>query len=132
MGENVVAETRASVWKGLHRLAASLPEELEEAALEIFSADAGWLGAHPLNQVSGLGEIVDRLWRPLKRAFPDLVRRDDIFMGGHFEGTGWISATGYYYGSFERDWLGIPATLRWAYLRFGGFYKLGGGRIVEG
>jgi hypothetical protein len=43
---------------------------LEEAALEIFSADAGW-----------------------------------------------INATGYYYGSFERDWLGIPAILRWDWWR---------------
>jgi hypothetical protein len=86
MGANLEAETRASVWKGLNRLASSPPEELEEAAGEIFSPNAGWLGAHPLNRLSGVREIVDQLWRPLKRAFPDLVRRDDIFMGGHFDG----------------------------------------------
>lgn len=132
MREHEAMEARKRVWSGLNRLAASQPDELEQAALEIFSPDASWLGAHPLNQFHGLREIVDEVWRPLKEAFPDLVRRDDIFIAGRFDGDDWISATGYYYGSFERDWLGIPATLGWAYLRHGEFYKLDGGHIVDG
>jgi hypothetical protein len=131
MHENEVIETKERLWNVLNRLAASPPGESEQAALEIFSPDAGWLGPHPLNRLHGVGEIVDGLWRPLKESFPDLVRRDDIFMGGHFDGADWISATGYHYGSFERDWLGIPATLGWAYLRYGEFYKLDGGRITS-
>jgi predicted ester cyclase len=132
MRENEFIETKERLWNGLRRLAASPPEESEQAALQIFFPDAGWLGPHPLNRLRGVGEIVDHVWRPLKEAFPDLVRRDDIFMGGRFDGVDWISATGYYYGSFRRDWLGIPATLGWAYLRYGEFYKLDGGRIVDG
>lgn len=131
MRENEVVETKERVWRGLTRLAASQPDGLEQAVLEIFSPDAGWLGAHPFDQLYGTREIVDEVWRPLKEAFPDLVRRDDILMGGRFDDADWISATGYYYGSFENDWLGIPATQGWAYLRYGEFYKLDGGRIVD-
>jgi predicted ester cyclase len=130
--ENEAVGTKERVWNGLSRLAASAPDQLEQVALEIYAPDAGWLGAHPLNRLCGVREIVDGVWRPLKESFPDLVRRDDIFIGGRFDGADWISATGYYYGSFEKDWLGIPATRDWAYLRYGDFYKLDGGRIVDG
>ena len=52
-------------------------------------------------------------------------------MGGEFEGRNWISSTGYYVGHFSTDWLGIKATGRLAYLRFGGFHRIENGKCVE-
>ncbi|MGH3145091.1 MAG: ester cyclase [Rubrobacter sp.] len=130
MFEHEAVETKKRIWGGLKQIAAAGPDEIEREALEVFAPDAGWLGSQPLNRLEGLKETVDTVWRPLKESFPDLERRDDIFMGGRFDGADWICATGYYFGSFERDWLGIPATRGWAYLRYGEFYRLDGGRVA--
>lgn len=69
---------------------------------------------------------------PLKRACPDLERRDLILLAGHFEGRTFLGAMGHYVGTMERDWLGIPATRRTLWLRYGEVYRLGeDGRAVE-
>ncbi|MDQ2780373.1 MAG: ester cyclase, partial [Pseudomonadota bacterium] len=89
---------------------------------------------------------------PLQAAFPDLERRTDIYIGGHWQsppagatgysppevaGPGWwVSTTGHYVGTFMRNWLGIAATGEPATLRFGEFYRWqrgvdGSARVVE-
>jgi predicted ester cyclase len=67
----------------------------------------------------------------LKRALPDLERRDDIVLAGEFAGRAWIAATGYYYGTLTNDWLGLPASKQWLYVRFGEFYRLERGKVVD-
>ena len=123
--------TKKAVLEGLRALARASPNETRAAAENIFAADAADLCAHPINQMHGLDEIDATLWQPMKAAFPDLERYDDIVMSGHWKEHDWVSATGYYYGTFARDWLGIPAHQGWAYIRFGEFYKIERGRITD-
>lgn len=123
--------TKRMIRAGLGALARASEGEISAVAREIFANDVKYLGAHPVNQMRGLDTIAGTLWRPLKRAFPDLVRSDDILMSGHWQDHDWVSATGYYHGSFTHDLLGIPAHGGWAYLRFGEFYKIRDGRIVD-
>lgn len=115
----------------LRALAKAPSSDTLAAARAVFAEDAAYLCAHPINQMHGLKEIDARLWQPLKAAFPDLERYDDIVMSGHWQEHDWVSATGYYYGTFARDWMGLPAHGGWAYVRFGEFYKIVGGRIVD-
>lgn len=116
---------------GLRDLARVSGTDLHSAASAIFASDAAYLCAHPINQLHGLDSIVATLWLPMKHAFPDLERYDDIVMSGHWQDHDWVSATGYYFGTFAHDFFGIPAHLGWAYLRFGEFYKIEDGRITD-
>lgn len=125
------AETKARLHAGLKRVAATPLAELPAAARAIFHPESAYLAQHPVDQLHGVDAIVERHLAPMKRAMPDLERRDDIFMGGHFADHDWVCATGYYYGSFEQPWLGLPPSDNWLHVRFGEFYKLRDGRIID-
>ncbi len=124
-------ETKRQVIAGLRTIASATADNTRAAATNIFAPQAAYLCAHPINQMEGLDEIDARLWQPMKAAFPDLERYDDIVMSGHWKDHDWVSATGYYFGTFARDWLGIPAHGGWAYIRFGEFYNIEDGRITD-
>ena len=124
-------ETRKQVWRALRRLAQASPIELGAALDELFTADTTYHGPHPFNELHGRRALEDVLWLPLKKSFPDLDRRDDILISDRCEGADWMSATGYYYGTFKQDYLGIRATQNWVYIRFGEFYRLEAGQIAE-
>lgn len=124
-------ETKRRLLGDLRRLARTGLHELPGVAAGLFRADATCLVSHPTNQLTGLDEIVARHLAPLKAAMPDLERRDDIFMGGSFDRCDWVSATGYYYGTLTGEWLGLRPTDNWLHVRFGEFYKLEGGKIID-
>ena len=91
--------------------------------------DALWSCAQPLNDLRGPGEIAERLLLPLRRAMPDVERRDDILFAGRFADVDWVTATGHYVGTFERPLFGIPPTGGAAFLRFGAFHEVRDGRV---
>lgn len=122
---------KTAIIAGLRDLAHVPAPETQSAAATIFAVDAAYLCAHPVNQLHGLDSIDAALWQPMKHAFPDLERYDDIVMSGHWQDHDWVSATGYYFGTFAHDLFGIPAHLGWAYLRFGEFYRIEDGRITD-
>ena len=107
------------------------------AAAQWLSPNCEWHVAHPFNLLSGVAAVVEGFYKPLISAFPDVERRTDIFMAGHWDGHldggdgVWISCTGNYLGTFKGDFFGIPATKEAAYLRFGEFYRVVAGKIVE-
>ena len=122
------------VWEAL----CALPgPDFEHVLDSHFSHKCVWHTSHPINELHGTAAIAENFWRPLAQAFPDLERRTDIFFGGDFDGRfvggagQWVCATGHYLGEFSRDWLGIPATGEPAFIRFGEFYRVEGGCIVE-
>lgn len=124
-------ETKRWLLDGLRRVARATPEKLPTTAAELFSPDAAYISSHPVNQMRGLDEIVSRYLLPLKQAMPDLERRDDIVMAGEWRDGQWVSATGYYYGTLRDELFGFHPTDTWVYLRYGEFYKIDGGRIVD-
>jgi len=90
-----------------------------------------WRASHPLNEVNGRDAVMETIWGPLKKAIPDLERRDQIFVGGSYEGRTYIAAVGSYCGTFRNDWLSIPATGRPIWIRYGEVYELKDGMIVQ-
>ncbi|QGN55803.1 ester cyclase [Novosphingobium sp. Gsoil 351] len=123
--------TKRRVIEGLRRIARATPDAITIVAGELFAEDAAYISAHPVNQMHGLAEIAHRYLVPLKHAMPDLERRDDIVMSGHWQDGDWVSATGYYYGTLQHELFGFRPNNAWVYLRYGEFYKLIDGRIVD-
>ncbi|MFT3975162.1 MAG: ester cyclase [Amaricoccus sp.] len=124
-------ETKHWLHAGLARLAEAGPGGAAAVLANLYAPDAEWRGAHPLNEMRGAEAIAAAVWEPLFAACPDLERRDLIVAAGTFEGRDYVAAVGHYCGVFHADWLGIPATGRTVYLRYGEVHEVRGGRIVQ-
>ena len=128
-GSGPAAPVRSGFLDRLRKLA----EDGGEGALEAVShPDAQWRAAHPMNEMAGNGASLARIWNPLKAAFPDLERRDTIFVAGRYLERDYIAAVGQYLGTMRGDWLGIPATGKLVSLRYGEVWQIGpDGRAVQ-
>ena len=122
---------RRRLLAGLRALAEATPATLDARLGDLYAPDAHWRGSHPLNEVRGVEAMAGAVWQPLLRSFPDLERRDTIFVGGSFEGRDYVAAVGHYCGTFREDWLTIPATGAPVFLRYGEVHRIEGGRIVQ-
>ncbi len=115
----------------LARLAEATPATLDAALAAAYHPDAAWRGSHPMDEMAGTEAIAARVWRPLLHAFPDLERRDEILLAGSYLDADLVAAMGHYCGTFREDWLGIPATGRPVFLRYGEVHRLAAGRIAQ-
>jgi len=126
-----------SLWAGLD---ASNGESVE-AAWQHLSAQHVFQGFDPISTLAGVSGFLHNYWLPLRNSFPDLVRHTHIFMAGQSngrvdgdlsrDGQVWVGATGLYEATFARDYLGIPASGKSVSIRWGDFYRMVDGRIVE-
>ncbi|MCK0141059.1 ester cyclase [Aliiroseovarius sp. F20344] len=107
------------------------PGNFAPATERFFSPNAQINVVHPFNETGNGSCYHHAVIAPLQAAFSGLYRRDDIVMAGQFEDGDWITATGYYVGHFSSDWIGIRATGRLAYLRYGEFHRMENGVSVE-
>ena len=130
-GRSRILDCKRDLYRALFRLAASEAGELTERLASLYRSDAVWRGAHPLDEMHGVDAIGEAVWRPLLRSFPDLERRDLIFIGGRYEGRDLVAAMGHYCGTFRESWLGIPATGRPVYLRYGEVHHVEDGGIAQ-
>ncbi len=131
MRESTNLSTKKRLYRSLYRLAAATQEGLPDRLAEVYHPGAEWRGSHPLNEVQGVDSIAEKVWQPLLASFPDLERRDTIFVGGTFEDRTYVAAVGHYCGTFRKDWLTIPSTGRPIYLRYGEVHQVEDGRIAQ-
>lgn len=120
----------------LRALACCGVDELPACLSALAHPSLSWHGPHPVGDLHGLEALARRFWRPLKLAFPDLDRRDDIMLGGAFThptlGPGdWVALAGHFVGTWTQKWLGLPGTGRLTFVRFSEFHRLDGGRVTE-
>ncbi len=115
----------------LDNIASADLDSLNKNLHTAYHDDASWRGSHPMNELQGIAAIEEVVWTPLLSAFPDLERRDDIVIGGNYDGRHYVGMVGHLAGSFKHDWLGIPATGGLMYLRYGEFHQLVEGRICQ-
>jgi predicted ester cyclase len=125
------ASERRRIYGLLHQLAEAPVEQIQGTLDRLCAPDAVWRVAHPINEMTGLESVLDVIWRPLKQAMPDLERRDQVFVAGHYEGRDYVAAIGSYCGTFRSDWLSIPANGQPVYLRYGEVYQIVDGKIVQ-
>ena len=130
MTDRAALERRAHLLNALNRLAEASPGDLSEKLGALYAPGARWRGSHPINSAEGMEEIAGDVWSPLIESFPDLERRDSIFVGGAWEGRDYVAAVGHYCGTFRRDWLTIPATGQPVFIRYGEVHQVKDGRIV--
>jgi len=124
-------ETKRSVHRALVDLAEGGSQALKDNLRALHGDDVRWRGSAPLDELRGLDAVAEIVWRPLMAALPDLERRDDIVVGGRFEERDYVATLGHYCGTFTRDWLGIPATGRALFLRYGEVHRVADGRVIE-
>ncbi len=108
------------------------PADLTAVTRDYTTGDYLWHGVYPFEEQSGAEAAVETFWRPLRNAWRHLQRRQDVFMAGaSVFGGDWVCSMGHLVGMFERDWLGIPATGKMAFLRYCEFHRLSDDRIAE-
>ena len=126
-----LVELKRHLHKSLVQLVDATPGEMKKRLQHLAAADCNWRVSHPINELATTPAALENLWLPLKAALPDLERRDFIFVGGVYEGRTYVATVGHYCGTFRRPWLGIPATGRPIFLRYGEAYEIRDGRIVQ-
>ena len=107
---------------------------LATALNNAYHPNAVWRGSHPLNEMTGPQAVTEMAWQPLKDSFPDLERRDEIFVGGryrnrHGEEKDIVACMGHYCGTFKKDWLDIPANGQPVFIRYGEVHEVRDGKI---
>ncbi|MCY4477336.1 MAG: nuclear transport factor 2 family protein [Gammaproteobacteria bacterium] len=122
------ADNKAGIYQALRTLAAADGNTLDETIERIYHPDARWYGSHPINELEGT-DAIKHVWQQLRRSFPDMERRDSIFLVGTSGSTQYAAAVGVYQSNFMADWLGVPATHGVAHLRYGEVHELIDGRI---
>ncbi len=114
----------------LRELAAAPNDRLGSVLGGIYHDDARWFGSHPLNEIQGI-DAIGKVWREMRRAFPDMERRDSMLLGGSYRGADLVATLGHYQATFTEDWLGIPATHGVVHLRYGEVHSYIDGRIAH-
>lgn len=93
--------------------------------------DLRFRGPCPIDELVGRAAVAKTLWTPLAEALTGLRRQTDILLSGRFADADWLATSGHMTGVFEREWLGIEPTQRFAFLRFGRIDRIENGAIVE-
>ena len=127
------------VWDFWRSLETAGPDSAERVAAACMTPDMPWHGPDPINGLTGPQEFADSYWRPLLKAFPDLRRVCHMFMGGrssgnpdgYGDGRMWVGGTGWFVGTFTRDWLCISPNNREVKIRWGELCCVENGQITE-
>jgi predicted ester cyclase len=114
----------------MQRMVGTPLAELDDAIRAGYHPEARVNVTHPINELSGLDAVGQQVWKPLRQAIPDVERRDDIVAGGRYRDTNWIGCVGHYVGTFEQDWLDIPATRGVVAVRYAEGHELYDGKIA--
>ena len=90
--------------------------------------DYFWRGMHPFYEQRGVASVIENFWKPFKKSFTALQRREDFFFAGvshlgESEQT-WVLSAGHFMGLFDKNWLGIPSTGKIAFLRYAEFHRV--------
>ena len=106
-------------------------DKLKSAINIFFDKDAIINVVEPVNEIKGKEELINKFFLPMLNSFPDLYRRTDIFFAGISKNQEWVTSSGHFVGTFENNWMGIPANNKLTYLRYGEFHRMQNGQAVE-
>ena len=127
---SVQRRNTALVWK-LWRALNCGQRTAAEIIVAAYADAIEYYGFYPIKRLKHSHCLIETLWQPLYRAFPDLIRRPYILLANEFEGHDWVASTGEFVGSFVEDWLGIPANGQSVKFRYGEFCRVNDGKIDE-
>ena len=104
---------------------------IEHAVNDIFTTKTKIDAFHPVNIATGSKEYLSDIVNPMIRSFKGFQRRDNILIGGEYQGAEWVTSTGYFLGHFDEPWLGIPPSGRLEHIRYGEFHRMQDGKIIQ-
>ena len=115
------------LWQTLNHVPDCACEQIKSAHADTVN----FYGFYPLKRLEGIDCLIETLWQPLWRAFPDLIRRPYILLANSYHQQDWVASTGEFIGTFVNDWLGIPANGQSVKFRYGEFCRIEAGKITE-
>ena len=128
-------EAKAVVRAYKAALDAAPTDALGDVLGEHLSPDHLWRGVRPFYEQTGVDDLVDVFWRPLRTSFAPVQRRADVFFAGENvvdDGQSvWVCEMGHLLGLFDAPWLDIPPTGRMCFLRYAEFNRVVDGTITE-
>ena len=106
--------------------------DAQDAVHAAFAPKAQVSLAYPFEDLEGGAAYWGRALAPLRRAMPDLERRDFICITGQDDhGATWVGCAGHYMGNFAAPFLEIPPTGRIVSMRYHEFFRIEDGLIAE-
>ena len=93
--------------------------------------DLNTVCSDPLGQFDGLNSLSNQYWNELIYSFPDLEIQPYIIISGIDKGKECVSVAGNMIGTFEKDWISIPANQQPIYLRFSAQFIIVDGQISK-
>ncbi len=130
-GPDTHAANKRAVASNLRSLVSEPLESLSEVIAATYAGNAALCAFHPVNHAVGVDAIADVLWKPLREAFPDIERRDQIVAAGRYEDSDYVCLMSALTGTFARPWLGIPASQNVTTLRCCEMNRVQDGVIAE-
>ncbi len=115
----------------LKNIAESNSENINKNISDAYHDDAEIRTFHPLNDLKGISEITEKLWKPLLNAFPDLERRDNLILGGSFQNSVFVSTIAHLTGTFVNPWLNVPAHGKTIHLRICEAHQIKDNKIIQ-
>jgi predicted ester cyclase len=110
-------------------------DDINQVIAQYTAKDYHWRGMHPFYEQFSADDVADTFWKPFRKAFKHIQRRQDVFMAGlnHVDDyeTEWVCSMGHMMGLFDHAWLGIPPTGKMAFLRYVEFNRISEGKICE-
>ncbi len=100
---------------------------IEQTINEYYHEDVNWYGPQPFNECKGRKTLLETFWKPFLSAFPDVQKDVYIHIAGNDpkdKDSDWVVSSGNYVGTFENNWLDIPATKGSVWIRFAEFNKM--------
>jgi predicted ester cyclase len=139
MTSELTQKNKDNVWNFWQELDTAKSDIIANILDDYTSDNTAWTGPHPINQLNGVDEINSQFWQPLLQSFPDIKRETFIFFGGQSngrvdgkgDGREWVCGLGYFTGTFQKDWLTIPANGKEIQIRWSEFCRLENSKIVE-
>lgn len=124
-------QLKRRVHDGMARIVERGVPGLADSLGAIYAPDAVWRGSHPIDELAGVDAIAVKFWTPLLDAIPDLERREQLLIGGSYDGVDMVAGFGTLTGIFRHGWLDIPATGRTVNIRYSEAHEFAGDRIVR-
>ena len=94
-----------------------------------------WRGMHPFHEQTGSDSVIDVFYRPFRRAFSAVQRRQDIFFAGRNQiddfNSVWVASMGHFMGLFDQPFIGIPPHQKIVMIRYAEFHKIEKNQISE-
>ncbi len=115
----------------LKKISESNLDDLSQNINSGYHENAEIYAFHPVNELKGIDEIINTLWKPLIYSFPDLERRDNLIIGGSFQNRVYVSTVGHLTGTFANPWLGVPSNGKTIHLRICEVHQIENEKIIN-